>query len=86
MAYCGVIPDPDYPVCDLRIRSGDRFQLYTGGVIEAENAKGDSLGDRKLEPVRDNQSRPPSALSNQLLLEIRRWQADSPNRMTSRLS
>ena len=34
----GVIPDPDYPVCDLPIHSGDRFLLYTDGVIEPENA------------------------------------------------
>jgi phosphoserine phosphatase RsbU/P len=71
----GVIPDPDYPVCDLPIRSGDRFLLYTDGVIEAENASGDSFGDRKLEEVvRNNPSRSPSELSDQLLFEIRRWQ------------
>jgi phosphoserine phosphatase RsbU/P len=61
----GVIPDPDYPVCDLPIHPGDRFLLYTDGVIEAENASGDSFGDRKLEQVvRNNQSRPPSELSS----------------------
>jgi sigma-B regulation protein RsbU (phosphoserine phosphatase) len=75
----GVIPDPDYPVYDLAIRSGDRFLLYTDGVIEAQNASGDCFGDWKLEQVvRDNQSRPPSALSNQLLFEIRHWQPASP--------
>jgi len=74
----GVIPDPDYPVCDLPIHSGDRFLLYTDGVIEPENASGDSFGDRKLEQVvRNNQSRPPSELSDQLLSEIRLWQPAS---------
>jgi serine phosphatase RsbU (regulator of sigma subunit) len=67
--------DPDYPVCDLPIRSGDRFLLYTDGVIEPENARGDCFGDRKLEEVvRNNQSRPPSEMSDQLLSEIRLWQ------------
>lgn len=71
----GVIPDPDYPVCDLPIRPGDRFLLYTDGVVEPENAAGDSFGDDKLEQVvRDNQSLPPSGLSDQLLSEIRLWQ------------
>jgi phosphoserine phosphatase RsbU/P len=71
----GVIPEADYPVCDLSIRSGDRFLLYTDGVIEPENASGDFFGDWKLEQVvRDNQSRPPSELSEQLLSEIRAWQ------------
>ena len=72
----GVIPDADYPVCDLSIQAGDRFLLYTDGVIEPQNASGDHFGDRRLEQVvRDNQSRPPSALSEQLLSEIRVWQS-----------
>jgi phosphoserine phosphatase RsbU/P len=70
----GVIPDPDYPVCDLPVHPGDRFLLYTDGVIEPENASGDFFGDRKLEQVvRNNQSRPPSELSDQLLSEIHLW-------------
>ncbi len=74
----GVIPDPDYPVCELPIRCGDRFLLYTDGVIEPENSSGDSFGDRKLEQVvRNNQSLPPSELSDQLLSEIRLWQPAS---------
>jgi phosphoserine phosphatase RsbU/P len=74
----GVIPDPDYPVCDLAIHSGDRFLLYTDGMIEPQNASGDFFGDRKLEQVvRNNQSRPPSELSDQLLSEIRLWQPAS---------
>ena len=74
----GVIPDPDYHVCELPIRCGDRFLLYTDGVIEPENSSGDSFGDRKLEQVvRNNQSRPPSELSDQLLSEIRLWQPAS---------
>jgi phosphoserine phosphatase RsbU/P len=74
----GVIPDPDYPVCDLQIYSGDRFLLCTDGVIEPENARGDSFGNVRLEQViRENQSRPPSELSDKLLAEIRNWQPAS---------
>jgi sigma-B regulation protein RsbU (phosphoserine phosphatase) len=74
----GVIPEADYPVCDLSIHSGDRFLLYTDGVTEPQNASGDSFGDLKLEQVvRDNHSRPPSELSEQLLSEIRVWQSAS---------
>ena len=68
----------DYPVCTLPINPGDRFLLYTDGVTEPENAHGDSFGDIRLEQVvRDNQSRPPSELSDQLLSEIPRWQPAS---------
>jgi sigma-B regulation protein RsbU (phosphoserine phosphatase) len=74
----GVIPETDYPVCDLSIHSGDRFLLYTDGVTEPQNAGADSFGDRKLEQVvRDNQSRPPSELLEHLLSEIRVWQSAS---------
>jgi sigma-B regulation protein RsbU (phosphoserine phosphatase) len=74
----GVIPEPDYPVLDLPIYSGDRFLLYTDGVNEPENACGDSFGDCKLEEVvRNYQSRAPSELSDQLLSEIRLWQPAS---------
>jgi phosphoserine phosphatase RsbU/P len=74
----GVMRDPDYPVCDMPISPGDRFLLYTDGVIEPENARGDSFGDCKLDQVvRNNQSRPPSELVEQLLSEIRHWQPAS---------
>jgi phosphoserine phosphatase RsbU/P len=65
----------EYPVCSIPIHPGDRFLLCTDGVTEPENADGDSFGDGMLEQVvRNNQSRSPSELSDQLLTEIRRWQ------------
>lgn len=74
----GVTQDPDYPVRDLPIYPGDRFLLYTDGVIEPENASGNSFGDCKLEEVvREHQSRSPSDLSDQLLSEIHLWQPAS---------
>ena len=74
----GIAPDLDYPVCGLPILSGDRFLLYTDGVIEPENAQGDSFGDRKLEEVvRNNQSCPPAELLDQLISEVRIWQPAS---------
>jgi len=74
----GVMPEPDYPVCDMPISSGDRFLLYTDGVIEPQNASGESFGDCKLEQViRSNQSCPPFELVDQLLSEIRYWQPAS---------
>ena len=74
----GVSRDSEYPVCEMPLNAGDRFLLYTDGVVEPENAAGHSFGDGKLEQVvRDNQSRTPSELSEQLLSEIRRWQPAS---------
>jgi len=74
----GVKPDSSYPVCEIPLNSGDRFLLYTDGVVEPENAAGDSFGDRQLEQVvRNNRFRPPSELSEQLLSELRLWQPAS---------
>jgi len=74
----GVTPEPNYPVHDMPIRSGDRFLLYTDGVIEPENAKGNAFGDSKLEQVvLDTRMRPPSELVERVLTEIRSWQPAS---------
>jgi phosphoserine phosphatase RsbU/P len=74
----GVIADPDYPVRDLPIRPGDRFLLYTDGIVEPENALGESFGDLRLEEViRKNQESPPAQLSEKLLAEVRHWQPAS---------
>ena len=68
----------DYPICAMPVTPGDRFLLYTDGVTEPENAHGDSFGDTRLEEVvRDNQRRPASELSDQLLSAIRCWQPAS---------
>jgi sigma-B regulation protein RsbU (phosphoserine phosphatase) len=71
----GVFPDAEYPVCELAIESGDRFVLYTDGVIEPEDAQGCSFGDGRLdEVVGANRAGPPAELVGQLLAELRQWQ------------
>ena len=58
--------------------AGDFYEFIPVDVTEPQNASEDSFGDRKLEQVvRDNQSRPPSELSEQLLSEICVWQSAS---------
>jgi sigma-B regulation protein RsbU (phosphoserine phosphatase) len=74
----GLIADSDYPVCELPLNSGDRFLLYTDGVVEPENAAGDFFGDHQLEKiVRNNRSRLPAELSEELLSGIRHWRPAS---------
>ena len=74
----GLLPDPEYPVCAMPLSEGDRFLLYTDGVVETENSAGEAFGDAALERVlRDNQARPPAQLLDQLLASITRWQPAS---------
>jgi sigma-B regulation protein RsbU (phosphoserine phosphatase) len=74
----GVAPDSEYPVCSLAVEPRDRFLIYTDGLIEPENARGEPFGDRRLEQVvRDNRSLPASELTRQLLSELRNWQPAS---------
>ena len=74
----GVVRDAEYPVCEVRFGLGDRFLLYTDGIIEPENAAGDAFGDRQLEEiVRRNQMRSPAELSEDLLAGVRGWQPAS---------
>ena len=67
--------DGDYPVREIPFSSGDRFLLYTDGFSEPENTSEEPFGDHKIEQLlRDNPSRPASALSLLLLSEVRAWQ------------
>ena len=68
----------EYPVCAMPVAAGDRFLLYTDGVIEPENAQGDAFGDSRLEQIiRNGQRSSPSELSDQLLSAVGRWQPAS---------
>jgi sigma-B regulation protein RsbU (phosphoserine phosphatase) len=74
----GVMPEPDYPVCPIPIEPGDRFLLYTDGLVEPENAAGEAFGEGRLEEVlRSSQSRGPSELVEELLSALGRWQPSS---------
>jgi serine phosphatase RsbU (regulator of sigma subunit) len=74
----GVAQDSEYPVYSLTVAFRDRFLIYTDGLVEPENARGEPFGDRRLEQVvRDNRSQPASELMQQLHSELRKWQPAS---------
>jgi len=74
----GIAPDAEYPVCRLPMEPGDRFLMYTDGLVEPENVQGESFGDRRLEQVvRDQRLQPASELLQRLLSELRQWQPPS---------
>lgn len=70
----GVAPESDYPVCSISINPGDRFLLYTDGMVEPENADGQAFGERQLERVvRDHRSQPAGTFVQEVFSELRRW-------------
>jgi len=74
----GLLEDCEYPVHAMTIDAGDRFLLYTDGVTESENGRGEFFGDARLEEiVRRNQGRSPSECSDALLAEVHRWRPAS---------
>jgi phosphoserine phosphatase RsbU/P len=67
-----------YPTCDLRFAPGDRFLLYTDGLVEPENAQGEAFGDRQLEQViGTNRKLGASGLAERLIAAVRSWQTES---------
>ena len=44
MSLLGQFEDARYQNIELNLKSGDRFVLYTDGIIEAANAAGDPFG------------------------------------------
>jgi sigma-B regulation protein RsbU (phosphoserine phosphatase) len=75
----GVLAESDgYPVCSLPVAAGDRFILYTDGLTESQNSRGEFFGDSRLEQViRSHSTGPPSELSDGLLSEVGQWQGSA---------
>ena len=74
----GMVQECAYPVMTLDIRSGERFLLYTDGVVDVENSRGELFGHSRLEEVvRDNRSLSPNVLSEELLSQIDHWRSVS---------
>ncbi len=75
---CGMFQDADYPVFTMSINAGERFLLYTDGVTEAENGRGEFFGDARLEEiVRVHHRRTAAELSDELLADVARWRLAS---------
>lgn len=72
----GVLPDCEYPACEMPLQPGDRYLLYTDGITEPENASGEAFGDSRLEQILRKAPRADAQeLSASLLSGVRAWQA-----------
>jgi phosphoserine phosphatase RsbU/P len=65
------------------LQPGDRLLLYTDGLIEAANAKGDPFGQDALSALlRQTAELPPSAASDQIVSSVQRWSASQDDDLT----
>jgi sigma-B regulation protein RsbU (phosphoserine phosphatase) len=74
----GVASSWTYPECELKLECGDRLLLYTDGLIEPENALGESFGDRELgHAIEAGEALVAQDLAPWLLSALSKWQPRS---------
>jgi sigma-B regulation protein RsbU (phosphoserine phosphatase) len=74
----GVDSNWTYPECELKLECGDRLLLYTDGLIEPENARGESFGDRELGRVIEaGEALGAQDFAARLLTALSKWQPRS---------
>lgn len=74
----GVLPDVQYSTSEVPFEPGDRLVLYTDGVSEAGNARGEWFGDEALAAFAAREAHlATDAFSHHLLAEIERWTGHS---------
>jgi sigma-B regulation protein RsbU (phosphoserine phosphatase) len=65
------------------LEPGDRFLLYTDGLVEATNAKGDFFGQDALSAVlRQTAELAPSAASDRIIAAVQQWSASQDDDLT----
>ena len=75
----GVLPNVDFEEKSVKLSSGDTLLLYTDGVIDAQNARGEFFGfDRLCASFNAHRALPPEALIKRLLSEVRAFCGGEP--------
>jgi sigma-B regulation protein RsbU (phosphoserine phosphatase) len=66
-----------------QLESGDRFLLYTDGIVEAANNQGDFFGQEALSAVlRQTADLTPAAASDQIVSVVQHWSASQDDDLT----
>lgn len=68
----GVIQEMQYKQFTIQMEMGDLLVLYTDGVTEAENSRGEEFGDQRLQSViQRNNNLPAAVLRDEILRQVR---------------
>jgi serine phosphatase RsbU (regulator of sigma subunit) len=75
----GVRPNETYDESEFHFEPGDRLLVYTDGLIEAENASGESFGEAALQTfINENSNCRAEQFVDLLLKEVLTWSHDGP--------
>jgi phosphoserine phosphatase RsbU/P len=69
----GHFPDWTYTCIERTFRPGDRLILYTDGLIEASDARGDFFDAERLRILRSGPTQDASAFVDALIGHVSRW-------------
>ncbi len=80
--FLGMFPDAAYSSIEIPLRQDDRYVLYTDGLLESTNAKGEEFGLPRCKQFLESHFRlAAAALADELLSEIAQWSARSSGRL-----
>jgi sigma-B regulation protein RsbU (phosphoserine phosphatase) len=70
----GVRPGEEYPQTEFTLEAGDRLLVYTDGLVEAVNARGEAFGEAHLgEFIATHQDLPAEQFAERLLDKVLGW-------------
>ena len=73
----GVRPGEEYAQTEFSLETGDRLLVYTDGLVEAVNARGEEFGEARLgEFIATHQDLAAEQFAERLLDEVLRWPKD----------
>lgn len=73
----GLFPDSEFQMGEVVLRPNDLVVLYSDGITEAENAKGEEFGElRLLGMIEQNCERPLAEIQDLVLEAVREWSGD----------
>ena len=77
----GVRPSEEYAQTEFTLEAGDRLLVYTDGLVEAVNARGEEFGEARLgEFIATHQDLPAEHFAERLLDEVLEWPENGSTR------